>query len=425
MARKGRLFSPMRLDKREDGRRGGRGGEGATGRRSVRRPPRDTVAAAGSAAVFSCALGLASVALPLLALDAGYTGVEVGVLTAVSGVSQMATRLGLGVLMRLLPDWTLVALAAAVLAVSNVFVVVSVAVVPFVVAQLLQGVARACFWTGSQTHVVRGEGSSVRALATVNFVSNAGLLIGPVLAGLLSERSPSYALGVCAVIAAVAVVPALFLDRLRPFRRPADRPPGRIWRRPGVSTGCWAGVSAGAWRGLLGSYVPVVLVHAGHAAAVVGTLVSVANATSLVGSAVIGRTGRAGLARAFAIGTIVTGGALALLGVLAGSAVAAGLALALSGVGAGAIQTLGPAIASDAVHPEERGEAIAAAGTFRAAALFAVPFGAAGLVAVLPVSVTLMIAGAAIAVPALTAGRLREHLREHVSEPPADGAERA
>ncbi|WP_314176487.1 MFS transporter [Streptomyces winkii] len=390
-------------------------------RRTVQRPSRDSVAAAAGAVVFSCALGLSSVALPLLALDSGYTSVEVGVLTAISAVSQMATRLGLGVVMRVLPDWTLVAAAGAVLAASNVIVAVSAAVAPFVVAQLLQGVARACFWTGSQTHVVRGKGSSVRALATVNFMSNAGLLIGPVLAGVLSERSPSYALAVCSAIAAVAVVPTLFLDRLRPFRRPDDRPAGRIWRRPGVSTGCWAGVSAGAWRGLLGSYVPVVLVHAGHAAAVVGALVSVANASSLAGSVVIGRTGRAGLARAFAIGTVATGGALALFAVLAGSAVAAGIALGISGIGAGALQTLGPAIASDAVHPEERGDAIAAAGTFRAAALFAVPFGAAGLVAVLPVSASLAIAGAAIGVPALAVRRLREHLREA----PADGAERA
>lgn len=376
-------------------------------RRLRRSPSRDTLAAAGGAALFSCALGLASVALPLLAIDAGYNAVEVGVLTAISAIAQMTARLGLGVVMRVLPDWTLVAAATLILGVSNGMVAVNAAVVPFVIAQLLQGVARACFWTGSQTHAVRREGSSVKSLAAVNFVSNTGLLVGPLIAGLLSARSPAYALGWGAVMAAVAFVPTLFMDRLRPFKRVKDRSEERLWRRPGVSAGCWAGVTAGAWRGLLGSYVPVVLTHAGHSSTVVGALVAVANASSVGGSAVAGRTSRAALARAFAIGAVVTGVSLGVVGFLAGNAWLVGLALGISGLSSGTLQTLGPAIASDSVHPEERGEAIAVTGTFRAAALFVAPFGVAGLVLVMPLSAAIAAAGVLVMAPALSAGRLR------------------
>jgi len=378
--------------------------------RTLRRPPRDTLAAAGGAVVFSCALGMASVALPLLAIEAGYSTVEIGVFTAVSAISQLTSRIGLGAVMRVLPDWTLVAGAAAVLAASNAIAASSAAVVPFLLAQLLQGVARAGFWTGSQTHVVRGTGSSVRALATVNFVANGGLLAGPVLAGFLSARSPAYALAIAAVVAVAGIVPTFFLDRLRPFRRLKDQPQGRIWRRPGVSTGCWAGVTAGAWRGLLGSYVPVVLTHAGHASTVVGTLVAVANASSVGGSAIAGRTDRAGLPKAYAVATVATGLTLAVVGYASEIAWLAGLVLGLSGLASGTLQTLGPAIASDSVHPEERGEAIAAAGTFRAAALFVAPFGVAGMVLAMPLSAALAVAGAAVAIPVLGAAGLRDHL---------------
>jgi hypothetical protein len=51
------------------------------------------------------------VAPPLLGLRAGYSGVEIGVLTAISAVAQKAIRRVLGPVMRVISDWTLVATA--------------------------------------------------------------------------------------------------------------------------------------------------------------------------------------------------------------------------------------------------------------------------------------------------------------------------
>lgn len=374
--------------------------------RRRRGPRRDTVATAAGCAVFSVSLGVASVALPLLALEAGYSGVEVGVLVAVSALAQMLSRIGMGAWMNRFPDWTFVLAAAVLLAVSNAAAALTTAVVPFVSAHLLQGMARAFFWTGSQTHSVRSDRPAVTGLAVVNLASAAGLLAGPVVAGYVGARSLPAALAVGAVLAAAACLPALLLDRLPPFSPPADRASGRIWRRPGVDVGCWAGVSAGAWRGLLGSYVPVALQAGGQSTPVIGALVSLANAAQLAGSAVVGRLRARGLVLSLVAGALAAGLGTAAVGPLAGLAVLAGIALVVSGLGAGALQTSGPAIAAEAVHREERGQVIAAAGTFRAAALLTAPLAAAGIVTVAPVSVALAVGGVLITLPARAALRL-------------------
>ncbi len=281
-------------------------------------PSRDVAASAAGAVVYSLALAVASVALPLLALRAGWSAFGVGALTAVSAVSQMATRMVLGAVMRRYADWTLVAASGVLLAASCGLAALSAAAVPFVLAQLVQGVSRACFWTGTQTHVVRGEGTSASALATVNLMASVGLLAGPALAGLLSERTPVLALAVGAVIALAAVVPTLLLDRLPPFVQPDDRPPGRLWRRPGVDIGCWGGVTAGAWRGLLGSYVPVALDAARQSPSTIGVLVSVANGAALVGSAAAGRVPVRWTRSTVLSSMVVTGAATAATAALAG-----------------------------------------------------------------------------------------------------------
>jgi MFS family permease len=377
-----------------------------------RRPARDAIAAALCTSGFSLSLGMVSVAMPLLALQAGYSGTEIGVYAAMSALSQLGTRLVMGRAMRLLPDRDFVVIAALLLAISSGLAAVSALPLWYGLAQLTQGIARAFFWTGSQTHAVRMSASSVRGLTAVNLSSTAGLLGGPVLAGYLTELSARHALVVAALVAIAAIGPALLLVRLPVFEPPEDRRPGLIWTRPGVDAGCWAGVTAGAWRGLLGSYIPVVLARAGQSPSTVGALVSVANAASLAGTGLAGKVSGRRLSRSFTLGVLATGLSTAAVAPLAGIGVAAGVALAASGIGAGVLQTVGPAVASDAVHPQERGEAIAAAGTFRAASLFFIPLGVAGLLAVVPLVPAMMIIGVLVTTPIGCTPRLRRHLGE-------------
>lgn len=350
---------------------------------------------------YSFALGVASVALPLQALAVGYTAVEVGVLTAVSAISQMVSRILLGRVMRRVPDWVIIVGACALLSLSCLIVAASSAVVPFVAAQLIQGVSRACFWTGSQTHVVRGEGSSVKALASINLVGNLGLLSGPLVAGLLIGNDARLALLVAVGAALASIAPASRLHRLPPFKHLVDRQAGHIWQRPGVREGCHAGVTAGAWRSLLSSYVPIALVQADQTAVTVGALVAIANAAAILGAWLVRRLEDGPrIRRTLLLCTPTTGLALAAAGPLAFSAELAAIMLAASGIAAGALQTLGPAIAADAVHPEERGDAIAVAGTFRAASLFVTPLATAGMVAVMPIGAAMVVTGVLMALPA-------------------------
>ncbi|MDQ1622316.1 MAG: hypothetical protein QOH19_734 [Actinomycetota bacterium] len=363
---------------------------------------------AAAIVLFSFALGILSVLVPLMAVRAGYTPAQIGLLVAVAALAQIATRLGMGALMRTFPDkWFLV---GSVLMIGSSCVLISLSNVlwVFTVSQLVQGAARALFFTSSQTHAVRTYPSAVNASRNVNLAIGVGALLGPAVAGYLWEISTRLPLLLGAAAAVLAVVPAALLIRFPPFAAKAslgDQQRPRLWRRSGVQTACWMNVAAGAWKSLLDSYVPVALSLAGQSATVIGVLVSTANAAVLLGSAASGWIRSKGIRPSLVIGVLTTGLGLAAAGPLAPLAVAAGVALAVSGIGAGVLQTVGPAIAADYVHPEERGDALALTGTYRAVALFLAPFGMAGLVTVAPVTAALLTAGLLITAPAASAWR--------------------
>jgi MFS family permease len=365
---------------------------------------RDELATTVSTVAFSLALSLSAVALPLLAVAAGYDLVAVGVLTALSAVAQLGTRLVIGRLMRRYADWVLVVLAAVCMAVSTAIVVVSTDVVPFAVCQLAQGVARGAFWTGSQTHAVRGKGRAGVALARMNVASGWGQLLGPIAAGFLVDLSLPVALLVSTGLALVAAATGCVIDRYPPFAAVVDRSAGRLWRRPGVDTGCWSGVTTGAWRGLLGSYVPVVLASA-NSATTVGVLISVANAASLAGAAWMTKLGGPAMRRTYLPATLLCGVTTALIAVMADNVLVVGALLAISGAAVGLLQVVGSAIAVDAVTPDERGDVIAATGTFRAVALLGTPALVAGLLGVIALAPAMAAVGVLMAVPA-AAGRV-------------------
>src|SRR5690606_4848517 len=125
----------------------------------------------------------------------GYSAVDVGLLYSASAVTQILARLWMGRVLRLITDRTVVAISAVALMASFLVVFISPhAAAVLMAAWILQGIARAFFWTGSQAHVVRGPGTSVAAMATLNFFTSVGLLIGPIVAGVLVDVSTEAAL---------------------------------------------------------------------------------------------------------------------------------------------------------------------------------------------------------------------------------------
>ncbi len=332
---------------------------------------------------------------------------EIGVLVAVSAVVQIVARSRLGALMRRVPDRMLLGFAPLALAASFVVLVAFSSLVALASAWMVLGLARACFWTAGQTHAVRGRGTPMKRLATLNFYGSLGSLVGPVLAGVLAESTIQLALRTGAAVAALALLPTLLLDRFPAFSRSREKHERSMWRRPGVDAACWSGATAGAWRGLMDSFVPVVLERARHSSTTIGVLVSVANGTAVVGTVLIGRLRPSATPVVYALSMLGAALGMAGLGYAAGSVAVAGVALAVSGLGAGVLQTLGPAVAAAAVRPDEKGDVMALYGTMRTSAMFLAPLAMAGAVVLMPLPVALFIVGSALSVPAGAARSLR------------------
>lgn len=367
---------------------------------------RDLAAGAGGALVYSFALGIATLLMPLIALAHGYGRPAVGFLTAASAVSQMGVRSLLGVFMRRWGDWLLVFTAGLLLMASLMMMAASTTLVVFLLAELLQGAARACFWTGSQTHVVRGVGSGMHRLAIVNVASSVGLLLGPTVGGVIASRSMTSAVLVGASVAGLGLVPPLFLDRLPPFL-PNHRDAGSLWFHRGVDAGALAGMAAGGWRGLVSSYVPVALDHVGTSPSLIGVLISASNATGIAGAAVSAMVPIRFIVWSMTGWIVATGTGAALTAPLAANTGLVTVALCLAGMGAGALQTLGPTVASDAVPESRRGDAIAVAGTARAFSLLATPLAVGAAIAIIPLDAVMVAVGLLICAPVVIVGRSR------------------
>lgn len=364
------------------------------------------VGVVGAVVCFSLSLSISSVAVPVLMVRAGHGTATVGFVIALSAVTQIAVRFGVGQLLRRLADKQVVGLAALLMALGSGALVGPTTIGMIVLSQLLQGAARGLFWTGIQTHAVRAGSTAARGLASVNLASGVGLIVGPGAAGLLLEWSTALTMGVATVAAASAVLPVLLMARRPVFgaaeKRRGERP---VSRRAQVRLGSWAAASAGAWRGLMGAYVPVALSHAAHSSTAIGLVVAAANAATILAGWLSGRLRREQAARGLPVAIAVTGLGLAGFGAGAEVLVLAAAALVASGLAMGMLQTIGPAVAAEAVGAQEQGDAMAVVGLYRAGATFAAPFGVAALALAMPLGWALVIAGAALALPAGYRGR--------------------
>lgn len=359
--------------------------------------------------LFSVALGMATVVVPLVATASGYALGAVGFLVATSAVTQIAARAGMGVLMDRFRTRTFILASLLLLAASCVVLAVSQDFWAFIVSQLLQGAARAYFFTGTQTHVVRGSRPAVAALARMNITNGVGLLIGPLIAGLVGAWSLTAALWIAAAISGVAVFAGAFLIPYEPFTKPRPEPgitTRPVWQRPGVVTAGWMGATAGGWRGILNSYLAVIITEAGHSIPVAGAMMTLANLAALVGSSLATRLRRLGIGTSTLLGTVLAAGGTAAMALLVPHLAIACVFLVLSGFGGGILQTLGPALAAESVGSEERGRSIASVGTFRAISLLVTPMGIGALVFVLPSpAIATAIVAVALSVPAILTRR--------------------
>lgn len=357
---------------------------------------------------FSVALGVATVTIPLLALASGYDAAGVGLLAAIAAAAQLGTRLILPWLLGRFTDRVLMVAAAGLMLTAFVLLLWSRALPVFALAQLLQGAARAVFWTSSQTHIVRGPGASVRRLIDLNVAGNVGTLTGPVLGGLLAGLGLPVALGAAALGAGLAAAAALALHPLPAFDRRRSVGTVALLGRDGVDLACWASVMGGVWWSMMGSFVPVILVGAGIAPQGIGLLITASEGAGTAALLALRgvRPERVGLA--VGIGATVLGLTLLAVAIAPPSIVGYAALLIVGGAASGTVTTLSPALASLAAGPEEQGDAMALSGTFRAGALFGAPAAVGALVGALTVGPAVVSVAVVGLVPGtLVLGRLR------------------
>lgn len=343
---------------------------------------------------FGLALGSTTLAFPLLALEAGFGAGAVGLLAALSAAFQMISKTSLTYLLSRFTDRSLMIVALAIMATSAIALVSTTALIGFIVAQVLQGIARGIFWTAGQTHAVRMPGIAARRLAGVQTVGQLGGLMGPALAGMLAElASLTAALWAAAAMAAIGLTTALTLDALPTYAR---KPKGRrtpIWKTAGVGLGSWGAAVGGAWRGILDSFVPVILEGAGLSSRVIGGLMTTADGSGLAATAVVAKWGNAGTGRRIPLAASGLALGLVLLpmvdGVLAVAAV-----VTLCGLCGGFSAVLGTTSVNESALPSDQGAALALVGVYRAAARTAAPTVISG--ALLVVSLPIALIGTAI-----------------------------
>lgn len=347
---------------------------------------------------YALALTMLTMITPLVLVRAGYGFEQVGVLVAVSAAAQFGSRLRLGALLARVPDRVVVAVAALLLAGGSALLAWETAGVAVVVSMVLQGVSRGLFWTGVQLHAVQRTSVPIRGIADLNLAAGAGQVLGPVAAGVLLAIRQDVAL--LAVTAAAAAVLLLALTGLRRFP-PVVPEDGQEWRRvrgtTGVRAAARAAVGAGLWRALMGSYLPLLLSHAGHPDVQVGLIVAVANLAAIGGSVAVRRVSSPRLGPLVTAAMVVTGGALGAASLSAASLLLVTVLLAAAATCVGVLQTAGPALAVGSVAPGLRGEALAYLGVMRALALLVAPIAVAGALLVLPLPTGLALAGATVA----------------------------
>jgi len=370
---------------------------------------------------FSVGLGVASLAIPLLALGAGFGAATVGFLVATAAATQFLTRLALPVLLGRFPDRTLIALSSVLMLVGFSLLAVDIALPVFVLAQVLQGAARAIFWTASQTHAIRGVSRPVQRLVDVNVAGNAGTLIGPVLAGSLASFGLQVAMAAAVAGAALAVMGTPLMRRLPPFDRQLSGGSMSLLRRDGVDVACWASAAGGVWWSMVGSYIPVILVSSGLGPAAIGWLITASETAGTVALLSLRNVATRWVPTAVRIGAFgaltalaaVAVAALLMIGPTFGTTdspppiVVYAVLLVLGGAASGTVTTMAPAMATLMSEPDEQGDALSLSGTFRAGALFGAPATVGGLLSVMALVPALLVVVAAAAGPGLIIGRRR------------------
>lgn len=341
------------------------------------------------------ALYLARPVTSYRALALGADARAVGLITAAFALVPLVVAVPLGRASdRWRPGWLLTggialgALACALLGLAD-------SLPGLALASAVLGLGHLALTLAGQSLIARqsGDDRHDRDFGLYAAAASAGQLIGPALAGIVLgaaghslEDATTAGFLVAAGLMALAVPTSLGTDRLGPAGRPRDRSEGRPLRAGeligarGVPAGMFASLAILATVDVLTAYLPVLGTQRGIPPAVVGGLLSLRAAASILSRVLIpwmvGRLGRVRLLAASAAGSALLTAALPLAGGTAALAVLLAAAGFLLGIG----QPLTMSMVVQAVPEGTRGTALAIRLTGNRFGQVATP-AAAGLVA--------------------------------------------
>jgi MFS family permease len=341
------------------------------------------------------ALFLARPVTSYRALALGADARAVGLITAAFALVPLVVAVPLGRASdRWRPGWLLTG-GIALGAVACALLGLAASLPGLALASAALGLGHLALTLAGQSLIARQSGDALhdRDFGLYAAAASAGQLIGPALAAIAlgaAGRSleDATALGflVAAGLMALAVPTSLGTDRLGRAGRPRDREAGRplrVWEligARGVPAGMFASLAILATVDVLTAFLPVLGTQRGIPPAVIGGLLSLRAATSILSRVLIpwmvGRLGRVRLLAASAAGSALLTAALP----LAGDAVALAVLLAAAGFLLGIGQPLTMSMVVQAVPEGTRGTALAIRLTGNRFGQVATP-AAAGLVA--------------------------------------------
>jgi MFS family permease len=341
------------------------------------------------------ALFLARPVTSYRALALGADARAVGLITAAFALVPLVVAVPLGRASdRWRPGWLLTG-GIAVGAVACALLGLAASLPGLALASAALGLGHLALTLAGQSLIARQSGDALhdRDFGLYAAAASAGQLIGPALAaialgaaGRSLEDATTLGFLVAAGLMALAVPTSLGTDRLGRAGRPRDREAGRplrVWEligARGVPAGMFASLAILATVDVLTAFLPVLGTQRGIPPAVIGGLLSLRAATSILSRVLIpwmvGRLGRVRLLAASAAGSALLTAALP----LAGDAAALAVLLAAAGFLLGIGQPLTMSMVVQAVPEGTRGTALAIRLTGNRFGQVATP-AAAGLVA--------------------------------------------
>jgi MFS family permease len=341
------------------------------------------------------ALFLARPVTSYRALALGADARAVGLITAAFALVPLVVAVPLGRASdRWRPGWLLTG-GIALGAVACALLGLAASLPGLALASAALGLGHLALTLAGQSLIARQSGDALhdRDFGLYAAAASAGQLIGPALAaialsaaGRSLEDATTLGFLVAAGLMALAIPTSLGTDRLGRAGRPRDREEGRplrVWEligARGVPAGMFASLAILATVDVLTAFLPVLGTQRGIPPAVIGGLLSLRAATSILSRVLIpwmvGRLGRVRLLAASAAGSALLTAALP----LAGDAVALAVLLAAAGFLLGIGQPLTMSMVVQAVPEGTRGTALAIRLTGNRFGQVATP-AAAGLVA--------------------------------------------